>query len=96
MTADLSWVVASLVRIALWPIAKTASELFIATELGVNAAESLESAFVAVLVVAAVVFGFATTTVAGGLLGPGIWHPSNAAATICAVVLTEVGHTGFG
>ena len=43
-----------------------------------------------------VAFGLATATTAGGLLGPGIAQPSNAAATICAVVATEVGQTGFG
>ena len=64
------------------------------TGFGVKAAESLATE-IAVLVVA-VTFGFATTTATGGLLGPGIGQPSNAAATICAVVTTDVGQTGFG
>jgi hypothetical protein len=34
--------------------------------------------------------------VAGGRLGPGMLHPASAAATICSVVLTSVGQTGFG
>ena len=33
---------------------------------------------------------------AGGRLGPGILQPASAAATICSVVLTTVGQTGFG
>jgi hypothetical protein len=94
MTADLSWLTASLVRIALWPMAKTESELFIASALGVKAAESLATEIAALFVV--VTFGFATTTATGGLLGPGIGQPSSAAATICSVVATVVGQTGFG
>jgi hypothetical protein len=43
-----------------------------------------------------VAFGLETTVTAGGLLGPGIAQPSKAAATICAVVATEVGQTGLG
>jgi hypothetical protein len=34
--------------------------------------------------------------VAGGRLGPGMLQPASAAATICSVVLTTVGQTGFG
>jgi hypothetical protein len=33
---------------------------------------------------------------AGGRLGPGMLQPASAAATICSVVLTAVGQTGFG